>query len=74
MFPRLEVTRPDMKMNWPELVGKDVEEARATILREFPDVTIQLLGKNSVATMDFRIDRVRIVHDRSNKVICAARG
>lgn len=30
--------------SWPECVGKTVEEARATVTKEFPDVYIQVLG------------------------------
>ena len=31
--------------SWPEVKGKDVEEARTAILSECPDVHIQVLGE-----------------------------
>ncbi|CBK22326.2 uncharacterized protein [Blastocystis hominis] len=64
----------DMKMHWPELQGKDVEEARKVIQEECPDVHIQVLGATSPATMDYRLDRVRIIKDENNKVMMANRG
>eukprot|EP00850_Spirogloea_muscicola_P010835 SM000065S20184 [mRNA] locus=s65:126519:129019:- [translate_table: standard] len=54
-----------MKDQWPELVGKPAEEARATILRESVQLglalmDVQVLPENSPVTRDYRPQRVRI--------------
>ena len=64
----------NMKMTWPECVGKTVEEARAMVMKEFPDVHIQVLGPNQPATMDYCIDRVRIVTNHKGTVFAVRRG
>lgn len=51
------------KQAWPELEGADVHEAVATIERENPAVTTVVLPRDSVVTMDFRCDRVRVFHE-----------
>ena len=38
------VPRKSCSFSWPELQGKDVEEARKIIQAECPDVRIQVLG------------------------------
>jgi len=48
---------------WPECVGKSGDECRELILAADPDVTVQILSKDSMMTMDFRTDRVRILVD-----------
>ncbi|XP_077862462.1 uncharacterized protein LOC144344258 [Saccoglossus kowalevskii] len=45
---------------WPELVGKTVEEATVKIKEDCPDVQVQVIPHDSMVTMDFREDRVRI--------------
>ena len=65
---------PDMKMEWPEVKGMEVEAARELILKECPDVRIQVLGEFQPATMDYRLDRVRIIKSNTEHVICARRG
>jgi len=60
------------KCQWPELVGKTADEAKEIVQNERPDVQIEVLGKMSPCTMDYREDRVRIVVD-DNKVCMAPR-
>ncbi|XP_077865685.1 uncharacterized protein LOC144352619 [Saccoglossus kowalevskii] len=45
---------------WPDLVGKTLEEAKAKILKDCPDVQIQVLPHDAVAIMTFEENRVRI--------------
>jgi len=68
-------TRPSMttdaKREWPELVGKDGEEAKQTILSENPSVTqVYIIPEGSMVTMDYREDRVWVFVDTTtNKVV-----
>nr|XP_054754570.1 uncharacterized protein LOC129260639 [Lytechinus pictus] len=67
------------KTKWAELVGKTGEEAKAVILQERPGLTVsiletcftqvQILPEDSMMTMDFREDRVRILVDGAGKVV-----
>eukprot|EP00850_Spirogloea_muscicola_P020809 SM000227S07455 [mRNA] locus=s227:134119:136464:- [translate_table: standard] len=55
-----------MKDQWPELVGKPAQEARATILRESVQLglalmDVQVLPENSPVTRDYGPQRVRIL-------------
>jgi hypothetical protein len=60
----------DPKQQWPELVGVDGDVAKTTIAQENPSITtIQVLPKDSMVTMDYRTDRVRIFVDDNNKVV-----
>lgn len=58
----LNAEMPEMpsKTEWPELVGKDGEEAKAKILEEFPKLTVFTVKVGSMVTMDYRMDRVRV--------------
>jgi hypothetical protein len=63
-------TRP--KSDWPELVGKLGIDAANIIKAERPDLTeVTILPKDSMFTMEYREDRVRIVIDIENKVASA---
>eukprot|EP00850_Spirogloea_muscicola_P021301 SM000243S08602 [mRNA] locus=s243:113537:116004:- [translate_table: standard] len=70
-----------MKDQWPELVGKPAEEARAAILRESVQLglalmEVQVLPENSPVTRDYRPQRVRIFANAAGTVAteprCAA--
>lgn len=57
------------KQAWPELVGVDGEVAKQTIQGENPSITlVQILPKDSMVTMDYSLNRVRIFVDDDNKV------
>ncbi|XP_076071666.1 uncharacterized protein LOC143043057 [Mytilus galloprovincialis] len=56
------------KNEWPELVGMTWQEAEEKIRNEYPNMTIQVLPENSMVTMDYRVDRVRIFTDAEGKV------
>ncbi len=56
------------KTSWPELVGWDKAEAKAQ-LETTTTKTVFLVPQGSVVTMDFNMDRVRIMYDTAtNKV------
>mmetsp|Transcript_30910 Transcript_30910/g.67821 ORF Transcript_30910/g.67821 Transcript_30910/m.67821 type:complete len:152 (-) Transcript_30910:168-623(-) len=57
------------KEEWPDLVGKSGEEAKAAILADDPKLTVHVLPDGSMVTMDFRLDRVRIFVDEEGKVV-----
>lgn len=57
------------KTEWPELVGKPAEEAKAIIEQETQgSKTVTIVPPNSMVTMDYRTDRVRIHEDAEHKV------
>eukprot|EP00118_Oscarella_pearsei_P004223 m.17674 g.17674 ORF g.17674 m.17674 type:complete len:95 (+) comp27534_c0_seq1:468-752(+) len=56
------------KPNWAHLVGKTGEEAKEEILKENKDLKVEIMPPNSMATMDYRTDRVRIQVDENGKV------
>jgi len=52
---------PPKKSDWPELVGATGEAAVATIKVERPDLAaVEALAEDSMVTMDYREDRVRV--------------
>lgn len=59
---------PGEKMSWPELVGMTAEEAERKIKEEKPELKIHIIPPNSMVTMDYRLDRVRLFVDESGKV------
>ncbi|XP_055895709.1 uncharacterized protein LOC106079425 isoform X2 [Biomphalaria glabrata] len=48
---------------WPQLVGKKFEEASEAIKSNNPSISIQCVTKDTILTMDYRLDRVRIYVD-----------
>lgn len=57
------------KTKWPELVGKTAKEAKTIIEQETQGkVTVHIVPPNSMVTMDYRLDRVRIMEDEKHKV------
>ena len=56
------------KTQWPELVGKTAVEAKAAIEAESPGLTVHIVPPNSMVTMDYRLDRVRIYEDDNGMV------
>ncbi|CAM0958472.1 unnamed protein product [Alopecurus aequalis] len=51
------------KTEWPELLGKSVEEAKKVILKDKPKAKIVVVPMGSIVTMDYRTDRVRLFVD-----------
>lgn len=56
------------KNSWPELVGRNGEEAAEIIMRENPKVDAIVVKQGSVVTMDFRCDRVWVWVDKHGNV------
>lgn len=54
---------------WPELVGKEVEEAKEVILKDKPDAQIQTLPSANSGADDVESDRVRIFVDSHDLVV-----
>ncbi|XP_009789395.1 subtilisin inhibitor [Nicotiana tabacum] len=68
-LPILDWSNPPAgKMSWPELVGMTAEEAEKKIKEEKPELKIHIIPPNSMVTMDYRLERVRIFVDASGKV------
>ena len=62
------------KKAWPELVGKDGNLAQETIQGENPSIIkAQIVPKDSIMTMDYRTDRVRIFVNDDNTVASTPR-
>nr|7A1H_A Chain A, Subtilisin-chymotrypsin inhibitor-2A [Hordeum vulgare] len=57
-----------MKTEWPELVGKSVEEAKKVILQDKPEAQIIVLPVGTIVTMEYRIDRVRLFVDKLDNI------
>ena len=57
------------KDEWPDLVGKSGEEAKAAIQADDSKLTVHVLPDGSIVTMDFRMDRVRIFVNEEGKVV-----
>nr|6QIY_A Chain A, Subtilisin-chymotrypsin inhibitor-2A [Hordeum vulgare] len=58
----------DLKTEWPELVGKSVEEAKKVILQDKPEAQIIVLPVGTIVTMEYRIDRVRLFVDKLDNI------
>ncbi|CAH3115106.1 uncharacterized protein [Pocillopora verrucosa] len=56
------------KKEWPELVGKDAEEATTIIDKEHPGLKIQIIPENSFVIRNLEENRVRIFVDRQQTV------
>ncbi|KAG7359028.1 Potato inhibitor I family protein [Nitzschia inconspicua] len=54
--------------SFPQLKGMDGEEAKKTIEKQFPSLSVLLVPEDSMVTMDYREDRVRIFVDPNGKV------
>ncbi|OMO78437.1 Proteinase inhibitor I13, potato inhibitor I [Corchorus capsularis] len=57
------------KRSWPELKGENVEIAKATILKERPDVYVVVLPEGAPWTMDYRSNRVRLAVNEKDQVV-----
>ena len=60
-------------MEWPDLVGTDVDAAVQRIKGEQPTFTVVKVAEGSMVTMDMREDRVRVFYTPANKVASTPR-
>jgi len=49
------------KSEWPELVGAPDDEAVDAIQKSRPDLTVVKMPTDAMMTMDYRLDRVRVL-------------
>ncbi|BFZ14571.1 hypothetical protein BsWGS_17610 [Bradybaena similaris] len=63
----------DAGHTWPELVGKKYEEAEKAIKDANPELNVVRVPENSMVTMDYRIDRVRLFVDEDGIVVSPPR-
>lgn len=54
---------------WPDLVGRDAEEAKTHILTERPNLNVQIVGSGMMTTMDYNTNRVRLFVNEERKVV-----
>ncbi|XP_068703481.1 uncharacterized protein [Montipora capricornis] len=57
------------KTKWPELVGKNAEEATTLIDKEQPGFKIQIIPENSFVATNFEEKRVRLFVDNKQTVV-----
>jgi len=57
------------KTSWPELEGKNVDEAAEIIKYENPELNVQKVPEGSFITYDYRIDRVRLFYNTETNVV-----
>lgn len=60
--------KKDCKTEWPELEGKSGKEAETVIKQQEPSLLVQIVPNNSMMTMDYRTDRVRVMVDEKGQV------
>jgi hypothetical protein len=66
--PQPEGETLETRNHWPHLVGHHSKAAEESIRAERPDLKIVTVPHDSMVTMDFRTDRVRIFVDNEGKV------
>ncbi|KAG0582208.1 hypothetical protein KC19_3G042600 [Ceratodon purpureus] len=54
---------------WPDLVGRDAEEAKTIILNERPNLNVQILSSDMMMTMDYNTNRVRLIVNDERKIV-----
>ncbi|OMO78438.1 Proteinase inhibitor I13, potato inhibitor I [Corchorus capsularis] len=57
------------KRSWPDLKGENVEIAKATILRERPDLNVDVIPEGTPWTREFRINGVRLSVNEKGQVV-----
>ncbi len=61
------------KNSWPEVVGFFGDEAVEIIKNENSSLDVVIVGEGQPVTRDFRLHRVRVFVDNSNKVVLVPR-
>jgi hypothetical protein len=54
------------KNSWPELLGRNIDEAVEIIKSENPNLNVTKVPPGTMLTRDYRTDRVRVYYDPSN--------
>lgn len=55
--------------SWPDLVGKNVEEAKNAILQDDPSINVVVVPEGAPVTRDYRLNRVRLFVDPDTQSI-----
>ena len=50
-------------------IGRNVFNVKSDLQKLYPQHDIQMVTPNSIVTMDYRTDRIRITHDNDNNVL-----
>ncbi|MFJ4190513.1 serine protease inhibitor [Kitasatospora sp. NPDC089509] len=58
-----------LQRSWPHLVGIDVDEAKAVIEAEAPDLHVGPVPLGHDVTCDVRVDRVWLWHDPDTRLV-----
>merc|ERR1711916_222938 len=64
-----EMFRKGESKSWPDLVGKNGDEAREAILNEYPQLHVFIVGMGQPVTKDLRHNRVRIFVSEQGMVV-----
>ncbi|OMP09330.1 Proteinase inhibitor I13, potato inhibitor I [Corchorus olitorius] len=64
-----EINPDGKKRSWPELKGENVETAKATILKERPDLNVVVLPEGAPWTLDYHFNRVRLAVNEKDLVV-----
>jgi len=56
-------------MDLAKYVGQDVLVAKHNVKVDFPKFEVEILPKDTVTTMEFRNDRIRIWYDEVSKLV-----
>jgi hypothetical protein len=68
-FSCYELEEDKDKKQWPKLVGMDRDQAITVIKTQNPSLNVVAVPENSMVTMDYRLDRVRVFYNETtNKV------
>jgi len=59
----------DQRKRWPELEGVNVDLAVKTIRKENPRLNVIKVRSGSAVTMDYRLDRVRVMYDKRTNLV-----
>jgi hypothetical protein len=67
-------TGTQVKNEWPELEGVNVDDAKNAILKDIPDLDVVFVIQGSTVTTDYNEKRVRIFYDpETNTVVGVAK-
>ena len=58
----------EQSTTWPELVGMDGEAAKSQLESSVEPKQVFIVKENSMVTMDYRTDRIRVFVDGNGKV------
>lgn len=57
-----------MAGEWPDLLGRDGEEAAAVVRGDVPHCRVSIVREDAPVTRDYRADRVRLFVDGDGRI------